>query len=197
MVHQYRALWQTESGGSGFSVFHAAQGMSLVTAQAWADSIRAFFLDLTSTIIPTGVTIDFPGEVLELNTSTGELAGVQGISPPAAVVGSGVGSYSAPSGGRVLWNTSGIVAGRRVKGTTFIVPMLVSAYDDAGTLAPSTITTLSTAAGDYLATLPNIPVVYSRPHPGDGTIAPRPGTEHIITSQSVPDRVAVLRSRRD
>lgn len=197
LVHQYRALWDTESGGSGFSVFHAAQGLSQAQAQAWATSIRDMFFALTSTIIPADVTISFPGEVLELNTATGELAAVVAVTPPTTCVGSATGAYSAPSGGRIRWNTAGIVGGRRVAGTTFIVPLISSAYDDAGTLSASTMTTLSGASGTYLATQPGVPVVYSRPFEGADGIAPRPGTEHVITSQGIPDRVAVLRSRRD
>jgi hypothetical protein len=197
MVAQYRPEWSTESGGAGFSVFHAISGLSEITAQAWVEAIQDLFVAVANRL-PIGTTISFPSEVLQLNTATGELTAVQSVSPPASVPGGGAGAYSAPSGARLRWSTAGIVGGRRVRGTTFLVPLYGAAYDDAGTIEPATLSQLQAAGETYLSTIPDTPAVYSRPFEGtEENPTPRAGSEHVITECVVPDKAAVLRSRRD
>jgi hypothetical protein len=198
MVYQYRPQWVTENGGAGFSVFHAVTGLSAFSQQAWVDSIQDLF-DTVDTFLPQGTGVSFPAEVLNINTANGELVGVNTITPPPSVAGQATGAYSAPTGARIRWATNGIVAGRRVAGTTFLVPLSGTSYDDAGTLATTVVTTTTTAANTYLAAVLGAPVVYSRPFvPEEGDDRPpRVGTEHPISAATVPDKATVLRSRRD
>lgn len=198
MVWQYRPQWNTESGGLGYSVLHAADAMSGAAVQAWVDDVRELFSQAFSTIVPSGITVTFPGEAVRVDTQTGQLFEVEAVTAPAAVAGVAAGAYSAPTGGRIRWNTSGIVGGRRVAGTTFIVPIGGGGFQDDGTLAASTITQFQAAAAGYISAMAGQAVVWSRPWTDpSGTEPTRWGTEHVIVSATVPDRAAVLRSRRD
>lgn len=98
----------------------------------------------------------------------------------------------------VRWNTAGIVNSRRVRGRTFIVPVVNHVYAADGTLDTPDITTLQTAADAFIAASGSTPQVWSRPFPGSANDpTPRVGTAHNITTAVVPDKAVVLTTRRD
>lgn len=202
MVQEYKALWNVPGGGAGFSTFYAETDGSLAQMQEFANNVRAFFAGV-STFIPNTVTITFESEVRTLNTATGTLEDVDAVNAPAQVTGVAVGAYAAGAGGRVDWRTSGIVAGRRVVGRTFLVPIIGTSFESNGTLVAGTITDIQADADAYLAAFTSIvgAVVWSRPVVADPTadppIAARAGSFHAIQSATVPDKSALLRSRRD
>jgi hypothetical protein len=103
------------------------------------------------------------------------------------VTGSGAANYAAGCGAYVNWLTSGIANGRRVKGRTFMAPLINSAYD-GGTILNANLTTLQTAA-TALVTAGNT-VVWHRPVNGAG------GSSYQPASALVPDQVTSLRTRR-
>lgn len=201
MPFEYRVEW----GGSlvtgpGVSVFHGRTtvgGTGFDTAQALADRCRKFFLDIVS-LVPSGVSWTFPNEVTELQTGISETTGqagtlldVHAITPPATVNATATaGNHSRASGGRVDWNTESVVAGRRLRGRTYIVPLASLGYDSSGSLATTCITTLTTAGNNFkdATVFSNCqPVVWSRSH----------GIAADIVGASVDDRASILRSRRD
>lgn len=191
---EYRVNWSgTAVTGPGTSVFHgriATASTAGAAAQDFADRVRLFFGEVRG-LIPTGVSWDFPGEVTELDTTTGVLEDVHAITPPSATTSSGAaGNHSRPSGARIDWLTSSITAGRRLRGRTFLVPLYSAGYDTTGTIASTTLTTLNTAAANYIDAgvfADCQPAVWSRTH---GVLAD-------IVSKSITDRATVLRSRRD
>lgn len=189
MVAEYRAIWNVPGGGTGYSVFHFNDPGDAGDAQDAANAIRIFFAAIV-TLLPDDVTITFDNEMRVLNPSTGTLTGVFPVSPPASVVGSGVGTWANAVGTVVTWDTGSIVGGRRLRGRTFIVPLIGTAYDNAGTIASASIVTLFNAADtlrtNLLAAVMPL-AVWSRAH---GQIA-------LVQSASVNDRTAVLRGRRD
>lgn len=192
MVLEYRVNWQGPTGGPGVTVLHGRPS-DLISDQDAANELseraHAFFSELTA-LVPSGYTLSFPGEVVELNTTTGALEDVYAVPPQANVVMVGGGDWGAPAGARIEWRTSAIVAGRRLQGRTFIVPITALAFDTSGTLDPEAITALTNAAEEYLTggTPDQVdPCIWSRTH---GILAD-------ITAYLVPDEVTILRSRRD
>lgn len=192
MVLVYRP--QLNPGGSnpGFCTFHGRSNDPVpanLAAAALAGLARKFWDDMKSLMPPTSVW-SFPGEALDLNTSTGVLEDVYTFTPPASVTGTGSGNVAAPAGARVEWRTDAIVSGRRLRGRTFVVPLTTACYEANGSLAAgimATINSAATAFRDDSFFTDVSPTIWSRTH----------GIQADITSHILPDEVAVLRSRRD
>lgn len=156
-------------------------------AQIFVDDLRAGLVTLGGDL-PNDVTITFEAEVKEIDIASGALLGVHAVTPPASVTGVQTGVYSAPSGAKVDLITNGIVAGRRLKGRTFVVPLISTSYADNGLISSGARGRLNTAfeafrdqAGAYSLG------VWSRTH---GVLAD-------VISVSASTKAAVLRSRRD
>lgn len=192
MVFEYRVGWNSGGTNPGVTVFHGRKGPTSTdsgAAEDLRDKARAFF-DAVKGMVGGGVVWNFPGEVTELDTVTGQLQNVVQITAGASVTATGATAYAAPAGGRIEWRTPAIVNGRRLRGRTYVVPLTTGFFDTQGTLSASAITTLSTAAAAFLdlGTYGRIsPCVWSRTH---GVLAD-------ITSAIVPDEAAVMRSRRE
>lgn len=192
MVLEYRVGWNVGGSNPGVTVFHGRPS-GVISDQDAAEELalraRTFFDGIKALVI-NSMTWTFPGEVTEYNTTTGVLEDVHTFAAPANVVGTGTGNWTAPAGARIEWRTDAIVAGRRLRGRTFLVPLTVANFDATGTLAAASITTLTTEAAEFYdaSVLSDCnPCVWSRTH---GILAD-------ITSHIVPDEVSVLRSRRD
>jgi len=189
---QYRVGWNTGSLNPGVSVFHGRVTAGNTDGAAATDlstRVRTLF-DTIKGLVTGAVTWDFPAEVLKLNTTTGDLEGVESVTKPLNVVSGAGGSYAAPAGARIEWRTTAIVGGRRLRGRTFVVPLGATNYDTNGTISSSCITTLTAAGNAYKDTgvfTAVQPSIYSRTH----------GTQADITSVLIPDEAAVLRSRRE
>jgi len=134
-------------------------------------------------------------------TSSGELSGsVSAPTPPVAVLGTGTASYSMAAGVKLNWNTSTIRNGRRVRGTTFLVPTTSSAFNQTGTADTTVRTAINTAAAAYLNALSATGlkgVVWSRPLDAEDPNGPRDGAIADITGVEVSEKTAILRGRRD
>lgn len=180
--------------GPGLSTFYA-----LDTSPGFPAAVRALMASY-ATSIPSGTTITVPNNGDVIDAATGALTGVwTDGAPPAAITTSASGTYARGVGAQLRWRTSGIVAGRRVVGSTFLVPIQSLAFDTDGTLGPATVTGLLGPANTYLSAAPYA-VVWSRPFAGNPSATPpkpaRSGSVHLITSVSVPDRPSWLVSRR-
>lgn len=188
VMRRYRPEWITP-GGAGVTTMHFSGGAIPSTL---ANAVRTFFNAIAGQF-PDDVTIQFPAEVEEVDETTGELIGTTAVTPPASVAGTATGSFAAPAGARLRWNTGAIVRGRRVIGTTFLVPITGAAFGADGTLLGANRTSIQTAAATLIAT-PNVALaIWSRPSTTGGS----DGTYHSVTGASVPEQVSVLRSRRD
>lgn len=187
MIAEYRALWNVPGGGSGFSVFHFTFAGSAPVAQTIAANTRTFFNSLAASF-PDDVQINFDTEVLDKNDD-GSLVAAWAVTPPAEVQGTNAGIYARAVGARVDWGTGTIVAGRRLVGRTYLVPMAASLFDSTGVITAASITTILNAANALItATGLNRPLrVWSRTHQ----------TSSVVTNAAVPPSGAVLRGRRD
>lgn len=190
-IQRVRVLMQNWPGAPGY--------INLYETSAVVDHtpIRTFFNSLI-TLFPTGLTITIPGSGDIINEGTGAIVGAWTVAAPAVVTGSGVSAYAGGAGAVVDWLTSGVVAGRRPMGRTFLVPLVSAAMDTQGSLTSTTISTILTAAQAMIAAMGPTFLVWSRPFPGGpGNDPPsRLGTVNPVTSARVPDLAAVLRSRR-
>jgi len=156
-------------------------------------AVRAFWAALAS-YLPTAYTLTVDPLVEEHESSDGSITGTWTAgTAPADVVGTGATAWAAGVGFRVTWDTGAVVNGHRVKGRTFIIPVLPANYDSSGTIAAATITAVNTAATNLrtAASGGSTPlVIYTKAGPRG------PGALTDVSTGVVPDQVAVLRGRR-
>lgn len=169
------------------------------TPTGFPGAVRSFFSSVAGLALPA-VTITVPNSGDVISDVDGSLQGVwvDGTAP-AAVVGTNTGDFAKGVGAQVRWHTDGVVGGRRVVGSTFIVPLAGGIFDTDGTLDATYVTALKTA-GDALITSQTDLAIWSRPQPAregaHGTLPARTGSSNFVLTCTAPDRVAWLRSRR-
>jgi hypothetical protein len=168
----------------------------MTTATHAANMIQNFGA-YVRTYLPIETSLQVQSDVEVIEETTGQLKDVINVPSYAALPGQAASApYSAASGAVITWRTAGVRNGRRVRGRTFIVPLATSAYQADGTLAAAFITSMNTnlnGAGFLGSTESAILGVFSRPTTKGGS----DGSWHQVQGFSIPDKVAVLRSRRD
>lgn len=170
--------------GNGVATHYAVSGFG------HQPDFRAFWLACSS-ITPITVHTTVPGYGDTIEVETGLLQSVWSDGNPLiAQAGQESHAYPAGVGACINWMTDGIVNGRRVRGRTFVVPLDGTRYDTDGTIEPTALSILRTAASDLLTACGEHFVIYHRPVDGAG------GSAHAVTDYSVADRVSTLRSRR-
>lgn len=186
LLFKITALWQNWPGAPGYTNFYSLESGPITTS---TDAIRAFF-DGIKGLLPSGLTVTVQPSGDQINDANGNITGAWSVDPaPLVVTGTGGAFFAGNAGGVVSWRTNGVVANRRVRGRSFLVPMATPVYDSNG-LTPAAIGTLQGAATALVgAASPNL-AVWSRPTPL------RSGSSHPITASTVPDLAASLRSRR-
>lgn len=191
-INRLNAAWQNFPGAPGVTTFYSNGTMT----QPEVDAVRAFFLAIAS-LLPTGLTVQVPSSGDIIDETTGEITGTWSVgTTPAVVTGTNAGVYAGNAGAVIHWLTGGVVAGRRVRGRSFIVPIGSGAYDNQGSLAAGTITTLQGAANGLVTAFVGM-VVWARPlKAGTPPVVVRPGSYHGVSSMRVPDLAVSLRSRR-
>lgn len=157
--------------------------------EGFASDVSTFF-QAVDAYIPIGVTIAVPSDGDLLDVATGELTGTWAEAASGPGVGAGFGAYPSGVGARLVWSTDGIVAGRRVRGSTFLCPLVNSSYGTDGTLDNATKDALEAAGNALRAASGTNMKIWSRPAPG------RPGAASSIVAATCPDKVSWLRSRR-
>ena len=186
--------WAGFSGAPGYTnmYFLNPEVPDQATLDALGVRVRGFFATLGSAL-PSNVTISFPTEVDQFNTTTGELEDTLPIAKPSGVSGIASGNYSSAVGMCVNWKTGTIVNGRRLRGRTFLVPLASAAYDSDGTLNGTHLTNMRAAADLLISEQTNLVLaIWAKP----GLLRPE-GVSAQVASASINDKTAVLRSRRD
>lgn len=184
-------------GAPGYTNLYFRNATPGIIDQAVADNAvlkTNVWLGSVATRVPTTVTLTISGTVEVIEDSNGQLQGFINVTAPAARVGTGTGNYSAASGAVSNWYTGTVRNGRRIRGRSFIVPLAGSSLGPDGTLDTASVDNLRAASATLSAASGAARlVVWGRPTvPGatDGVSA------EVITS-TVPDKAAVLTSRRD
>jgi hypothetical protein len=169
------------------------------TAQQAVDAVGTFWTAIDANL-DSELTWRTEGVVDSINEANGDL-----VSSTATTSATGTGGTVGPvlpfaSQGLIRWTTAGIVAGRRVKGRTF-VPGVTELGVDNGVMLASVISQFNVQAAAYIGDLTSVPVVWARPFAGNPLADPpqpaRAGTMHPITGADTWNQLAVLRSRRD
>lgn len=185
-LNRVRVAWQGWPGSPGVSTFY------LVTSptQSQIDAIRAFFNSLAGSL-PSGLTITVPASGDTIDDATGLIVNSWAVvTPPTVVTGTGTGNYAGNAGAVCHWLTSTVLNRRRVRGRTFLVPLVSTAYDTAGSLSTTMISTISAAATTLTSALGTNFRVWHRPVNGAA------GASAVVTGFRVPDLAVSLRSRR-
>lgn len=190
------ARWSGFSGAPGYSNFHFGQGfldggLFGDEAQAVAQRVADAF-DAMKTVLPAGVRINIEPSVQIFDEGSGVLEDFAEIDPIEEIRGGTQVDYAGPVGAVVNWRTNDVRAGRRIRGRTFLVPLASEYFDNAGSL--------TTTARQWVQSFANAMIgnelqgdfgIWARPINGAG------GVFATVTSGTVPDLSAVLRSRRD
>ena len=187
MAHtRITALWQGAAGLPGYTRMRFEGELDAAGATAAAGRMRAFFGAFTLRI-PTIINITWDG-VGQVFDTTGTLVSQVNYTPPALVQGASGDPYSAASGFVCNWLTGAIWQGHQVRGRTFLVPLTGAAFSNDGTPAANALAEVRTAAAALVAGTPKLCVFGGK----DGAFITA-----TVTGSNVPDRAAVLRSRRD
>lgn len=181
------AVWTGVAGMPGYTRIKFAGTLDASGAATAAARVRSFFNGFP-TLLPTGISITMDGVAQQFDDNQ-QLTGEVSYVPPAAVTGSGTGAWAAPVGMVVNWLTDTFHNGRRLRGRTFIVPMIGSAFEANGTPSSTTVGSLTTAANTLMTGTPSLVIAGGNATTGFYS-AP-------VTGGNVPDRAVVLRSRRD
>lgn len=196
-ILKVKIKWSGFAGGPGYTNFFF-RDIAGTPTQATADNAAlkaGNFCSYVRTYVPIEAALQVQSDVEVIEETTGELQSVFNVTGMTAQQGQAASApYSAASGGVITWRTDGVRNGRRVRGRTFLVPLANSAYQSDGTIASAALTSLNTNIASFLAPSGSANFgVYARPTSKTAT----DGIFHKATSFSIPDKVAVLRSRRD
>lgn len=202
VMYQVRTNWTGFPGAPGFTNMYFETTDPLgAGANTAAQNVGNFWFGVKG-LLPQDVTVSIDPEVNTIDDINGQLQASIAVTQVGSV-GTGTGSYAAPVGAVVDWNTGAIYEGHRVVGRTFLVPLVGGSFEANGTLTAAAIGTIDAAASALRLAAGPVLGVWSRPFngaPAVGTKPARPahpGRFFRTTSNSVPDRAAVLRSRRD
>ena len=175
--------WSGLTALPGVSVFYAPFG-----TDAGADLMT--FLNAVKGVFPAALSWNVPTSGDTLTDTSGLLTGAWTAGTGGNVSGTGAGAYAAGTGAYVNWQTATIIGSRRLKGRTFLCPLIVSTYTTTGIVGAGTLTTLQGAVTTLAAT--GHLTVWHRPT-GPGV---NDGGSGTVTAGLVPAQVTSLRTRR-
>jgi len=200
-IQRVRCDWTGFIGQPGVSTFYAVAASTLVP------QLRTFF-DAIKLLLPTDVNIQVEGSGDELESTTGALTGSWTTTTPASVQGASANVYSAVSGALVQWKSDTVLSGRRLRGHTFIVPLVAVGYDTSGQVLSTFRTSLNAAAAALVLAAGSNMLLYQRPRVAAPAYTDRKGVVHpaivargggygpVVTGTSRAI-VTELKSRRD
>lgn len=195
-ISRMRVVLDGFVGGPGIATFYALDPLTM----------RAPLNDLWSSLMgkcPSSVhaTVQTAGDVLE--DTTGVLTGSwDAATAPVTSAGADGAPYAAPAGVCLDWLTDQVVDGHRLRGRTYVVPLGGAQYQTDGSIYPTTLASLIGYANDFVAAANGNALIWHRPRKASAAgvvpvVTARAGSHAFITSSRVPDKTAVLRSRRD
>lgn len=170
-------------GGNGIATFYGLDGPDL-------RSDVAIFAENWSGILPNDIVLNVPNVGDVINEETGEIVDTWTGGSVVGFTGTAAGTWVAGVGVRIRWRSAGIVAGRRVQGRTFVVPLDAARFDNNGLPTAATIDAVGSWATDLLEGHPGNLQLWSRPS------GSRLGSKHTVVSTMVPVEASFLRTRR-
>lgn len=207
-MYRVRSVSSGWFGGQGFSTHYFKQGdpadlTDINKALLCVDRVRAGWA-AASALFPGVWTVQVQSQVDFINDVNGDLLDSWGPAQPALVSG-GAGTGFGPTMAMVLLQlrTSTIANGKRLLGRSYLGPVNAG-NDNDGTPNSGAVTTalaMGTALLDRGIAVDN-PYLCVWRRPRDARLLPTPlpqrnGSSGIVTSITVPNKFASLRSRRD
>jgi hypothetical protein len=202
------AIWSGFTGSPGYTQMRFAELDTGAKLNAAGAAVRTF-LSTIAVYMASGAgawTIQVQGLVQHHDIGTGNLMGESTMGTvPSVITGSGTAgtAYAGGSGAVVHWTTGATHNGRKIRGRTFLVPLLLSAFSSDGTIVNGLITSLTTAGMVLIndsTTEFGVQSRYWDKQPGDppADVPPKQtgGSFTPATGIFVPDRSAQLRTRR-
>ena len=185
-MKRYRVTWSgSPVVGPSISTFYESPESGV----GGADALETFFAAIADRIaLNVQIVVPSSGDLIE--STTGDLVGTWSDPGTGGTVSTtGNSGFTQGVGARIVWNTNGIFNGRRVRGSTFIVPLGADAYEGAGAITATMINDMQAAADALVANTAPFGT-WSRPTGLNN------GQFSVWTSARVPDAVSWLRSRR-
>ena len=155
------------------------------TAQQAVTAVGVFW-GAVDARIDTEVNWTTLADVETVEQTTGDVTAVTSTTPATGTGGEATSSLPPATQGLVRWRTGQYIAGREVRGRTFI-PGLVIGTDDNGQVISTYMTTVNNAAAALIADANSALTIWSRAN----------NLERVVTSGTMWAQYAVLRSRRD
>jgi hypothetical protein len=185
-MREYLVRWDTPAGTSPLTILYFDESGDSVGDQRF---LIKTWLDGLATQLSNQVSyaVDLEGRVI--SEDTGTLVGYWSDTVPQTGNGDIAEEPVADATqGLVRWGTAGFVAGRNVRGRSFI-PGLATNRLTSGNMSTTAISGFASAAAALVTSASGL-VVWSRPTDS------RPGSMHLVSSSSVSAELAVLRRRR-
>lgn len=189
--------WSGFVGSPGFTNLYfrdfAAGPIDQTIADGVAAKVNNWNISVAA-VLPVTATITTSPTFEVVESTNGQLQRLMTVATIAPRTGTGAGAYSAASGIVVNWHTAGIRNGRRVRGRSFLVPIGGPSMAADGTIDTAKLAALQAAATQLVDDAGAGDLgVWSRPSaPGAAD-----GEWFAATNAVIPDKVAVLTSRRD
>lgn len=196
LLQRIRVVSAGYPGGPGVTTFYC------VDATTFMAPLRAH-IAFMSNHYPPNVTYTFPLSGDTIDSFTGEIQDQWLAASVLPVTGTGVANYAAPVGYSVRWATSVFLSGRKLRGRSFYVPATNDIFDVDGSIKPGPLATIQESANALIASTGGNFSIWQRPRlarAADGSrkaVTARSGGNGVVSSATVPDKAAVLRSRRD
>ena len=177
--------WTGFQGAPGYSVFHAIP----------EGGVQAHIITLLNAFknnMPSSVKMTVPGSGRTLDATTGTQIGVWGGETTTVIQGTDTGKYAAPVGMVINWTTGTLHRGRLIRGRTFIVPMGSVTFDTNGSIVDSYLDTWNGNVNTFVSDVDEQFVIWARPTSAGAS----DGFRGHVTSGRIPDKAAILSSRR-
>lgn len=177
-------------GSPGYHKMHFFGSLLPAEASTCAAAMRQFYFAI-NTLQTSRMTLTWQ-PTYQTFDDKGVLTGESAIpSVPLPVVGAAASVYAGGVGACVIWTTGFLNGGHKVRGRTYLVPMVSPAFEADGTLAASSISLIGGAATALIGTVPSL-AVNSRSRGG----AQRQDITAPVNGYLLADKAAILRSRR-
>lgn len=184
LLDRVKITWTGMPGGPGVSQLYATSG-------AGARPSLSTWIDAWKYLVPSNTTLTIAGQGDIVDSTTGLITGTWTDGADISKVGTGSpGAYFAAGGACVSWSTDGVVAGRRVRGRTFLVPLTSLAFNQTG-LVDTTVSAIQDATTALIGS-GNVFWILHRPTTKGGS----DGQAFRITAGTCHNRQAILSSRR-
>ena len=186
-VHSFQ--WTGFPGGPGYTNFYCTALPALDEA---AQRMRFWnFFNSLKGFLPASVSIVPATTYRVIDEVTGAFVDERGYGDsPSPIPGAGTPNYAAGVGGVITWRTKEPGPHGFMRGRTFLVPLSTNVMQDDGSFIDSALASLRDFANNVQDPLVPDFVVYRRPHKG------QPGKAGLVTGATVPDSMAILKSRK-